>query len=308
VNSSTSSFKSYVATLLGLIAAVSLTALLATEWLVRTRVDPNDQVSTHVRLVHSAQEHDAGFGDSHMSCGFYPPPGMVNLAFLSENIESLEYKARAYFVKRTPGRVMVQADAHMFAAHYHVAPARGYNQAYDRPAEEQRTLYIRALEAYHRTKLFAYWKVFLRQGFFENRIKVKPNGWAECNDRWATLDRETRQSRARIRAMQHEPTGGFSKSALAVAYGRLLEYLVQRGARVCLVEFPVAGEYLEQIPKERYQAAREWFGAQAQRLGLRYLAHAAVFAESPELFMDMDHLNPEGARDFSERIMRECFD
>ncbi len=306
MNFSTFSFRSYVATLLALVAATSLIGLLATEWLVRTRVEPNDQFPVHLRLFHSAKEHDVSFGDSHMACGFYPPAGMISLAFPGENIGNMKYKARAYFDKRPPGRVIMQADAHMFAR-YRTAPTRGYNESFDQPPGEQSALSVRSLNSYHRPKLFAYWKVWLLKGEFESRTKLNPNGWTECAGHWTAVDPETRKTRARERATLHEPAVDFSHSDFSVKYLRVLDDLVHKGARVCMVEFPVTPDYQREMPRENYQAAQAWFTAQAQRLGLRYLSHAGVYAHKLELFSDMDHLNAQGAREFSQLIYNECF-
>jgi hypothetical protein len=307
VNSFTSSFRTYVATLLALVAATFLVGLSASEWLVRTLVEPNDQFPAHLRLFHSAQEPNAGFGDSHIACGFYPPDGMVNLAFPSESIGNMQYKVLKYFKNRAPARVILQADAHMFAR-YRTVPSPGYNQWFDRKPNEQSEFLAKALNSYHRPKLFAYWKVWFLKGGFESRTKLSPKGWTECADRWLTVDAETRKTRARERAMLHEPAEDFSRSDFAIAYQRLIEDLVRMGARVCMVEFPVTPEYQQAISGHSYQAAREWFSKQAKRLSLRYLAHAGVYADRIELFSDMDHLNAQGAQEFSRRMLTECFE
>jgi hypothetical protein len=280
---------------------------MATEWLVRTRVEPTDQFPVHLRLFHAAQERNASFGDSHAACGFYPPAEMVNLAFPGENIDNMKYKARLYFGKRSPHRVIVQADAHMFAR-YRSAATPGYNESFDRAPDEQSALSLRVLSAYHRPKLFAYWKVWLLKGGFESRTKLSANGWTECTDRWLSVAPETRKTLARERALLHEPAEDFLHSESAVAYERLLKDLLQNGAQVCLVEFPVTADYQQAISRESYRAARAWFSAQAQRLSVRYLAHAGAYADRPDLFSDMDHLTAQGARAFSQRIVSECFE
>lgn len=306
MNSSTSSFRAYVAVLLLFSGAVFLAGLAASEWLVRTRVEPNDQLPAHLRLFHSTHEASVGFGDSHMACGFSPPAGMVNLAFPGENIETIAYKAGTYFSRRVPGRVIVQAEAHMFAR-YRTAATRGYNELFDQAPDEQPGLSIRALGSYHRPKLFAYWQVLWRKGSFESRSKLVQNGATECNDHWTSVLPEARKTQARERAALHQPADDFARSAFAALYQRLLEGLVSKGARVCLVEFPVSPEYKREMPVESYEAARSWFAAQARRLDLRLLPYAGLYAQTPELFSDMDHLTPQGAARFSQRILDECF-
>ena len=307
MNFSTFNFKSYVATLLALVALTCLAGLAATEWLVRARVEPTDQVPVHLQLFHAAQERNASFGDSHAACGFYPPAGMVNLAFPGENNDNMKYKARIYFGKRSPQHVIVQADAHMFAR-YRSAATRGYNESFDQAPNEQSAFSVRTLSSYHRPKLFAYWKVWLLKGGFESRTKLSSNGWIECTDRWLSVAPETRKTLARERAILHEPAEDFLYSDSATAYERLLQELLHKGAQVCMVEFPVTPEYQQAVPQASYQASRAWFATQAQRFSLRYLAHAGAYADRPDLFSDMDHLNAPGAREFSQRIVRECFE
>jgi hypothetical protein len=306
VSFSTSSFKLYVATLLSIIAVSCLVGLLATEWLVRTRVEPNDQFPAHLQIFHSSQKRDAGFGDSHLACGLYPPDGMVNLAFPSESIDNISHKVRKYFDKKLPGHVVVQADAHMFAQ-YRAAPTRGYNEWFDRDSNEQSSLSVRALNSYHRSKLFAYWKVWMTKGGFDSGTKLGANGWTECTGRWLTVAAETRKTLARERAKLHEPAEDFSRNDFAAAYQRLLDDLVKKGAQVCMVEFPVTPDYQQAIAGRNYQAAREWFGSQAKRLSLRYLPYAELYTDRLELFSDMDHLNAQGAREFSRTMFAKCF-
>ena len=104
-----------VALLAATFAGVALLLFSASEALVRTSVLHQDEFIAHAHLFMAARDTDAAFGDSHVARGFYPPKGMVNLAYPSEGIEHMDWKVRSYFADKDPGRVIVQADPHLLA-------------------------------------------------------------------------------------------------------------------------------------------------------------------------------------------------
>jgi hypothetical protein len=231
---------------------------------------------------------------------------MTNLAFPGENIDNLRYKVLVYFKRVAPGRIVVQADAHMFAR-YRTGNDPGYNAAFDLPAEDRTKYSPRVLSNYHRPKLFAYWNVLFRKGGFDSRLKLQANGWTECAGKWIDRSLVERGTQARERAALHVPAEDFATGNLASAYRDALAALRRTGARLCLVEFPVSDEYRAAIAGPLYQEARDWFGSTATEFGARYLAHAARYSAQPEYFSDMDHLNPTGAAAFTQQILPECF-
>jgi hypothetical protein len=192
-------------------------------------------------------------------------------------------------------------------ARYRTKPARGYNALFDRWQGVPSAFSLHSLSGYHRPKLFAYWEVWLRKGAFESRLKVYPNGWTDCNDHWSAIDPQTRKTLARERALLHQPMVNFAEHEFAAAYRGLLAELLRKGARVCMVEFPISAEYRDAILGRAYQATRSWFAAQARQLDVRYMRTADIYAQRPEMFSDMDHLNAIGAKEFSQLIVHECF-
>ncbi|MCP5124402.1 MAG: hypothetical protein H6973_01805 [Gammaproteobacteria bacterium] len=307
MNFCTSSFKSYVLTTLALLTGLCVFALVATEWLIRTHVEPNDHLPTHLRLFQMTTALQAGFGDSHMALGFQPPKDWVNLAFPGESIDTLAYKINVLLARTELTRAIVQADAHMFAK-YRAKQMLGYNEQFGRSPQELDTINLRTLSGYHRPKLLAYWEVWLRKGTFASRTRFHASGWIEGNDNWIALTTEAQEQKARERAALHIPMSDFAVHPFAADYQSLLSNLRNRGIQTCMVEFPVTSTYLHYVDSPNYQAVRIWFAEQARRLNLRLLAYNALYADQPDYFSDMDHLAPKGAHIFSQRIINDCFE
>ena len=87
-----------------------------------------------------------------------------------------------------------------------------------------------------------------------------------------------------------------------------MTYLADRGARLCLVSFPVSPAYLEALAgaEVEHDAAIDFFRSVVPAGTGRFVdARAAV--PDPDQFRDVDHLNTAGAQGFSARLLEMCF-
>lgn len=288
-------------------ASLLLMALLATEWLVRRYVEPNDNLPKHLRIFQEATQSIAAFGDSHVACGFRPLNGAINLGFPGENIENIAHKV-ALFGKRVKlSHVIVQADVHMFAR-YRLGEIQGYDALFEsaeNPLAEA-SHWIRALSGYHRPKLIAYWRVWFNRGTFENHLRLERNGWQECPDRWRSLEPAGRARMAAERVALHQPMERFPNVPFAARYAEMLRDLVRAGVQVCMVEFPVSAEYRERLAGKTADRVRSWFAQLAKATGSRFFAFGDYFHGEPSSFADADHLSPAAAALFTKRILDDC--
>jgi hypothetical protein len=281
---------------------------VSTEVLVRTQVVPQDNLAGHLRLLEVSTQRDAAFGDSHVARGFDAQGSFVNLAFPSENIEDIFSKVERHYSDRQPGRVILQADPHLFAAYRLYAPPQS-----DARSGQEPLLY--SATARHRPQLISYWMAFF-EGWGQLRSKVHQtaNGSLLSEGDFSSLPDRKREMEALRRLVTHRLAHPSAVAAAQSRYRALVRFLMDRNAEVCLVSFPVTHAYLREVQRieisahaQAHSKATAFFSDAAQDMGARYVDARAMIS-APNLFRDVDHLNVEGARVFSTRLLRACFD
>lgn len=295
--------------LLVLVRGFVLTLLLlvaATEMLVRMQVLPQDTWAGHLDLLHTATHADAAFGDSHVARGFAAQGDFVNLAYPSENIEDMSAKVRLHYADRTPGRVVIQADPHLFAAYRLFASSK--------PAGAQfrsgSTPLLHLTSERHRPQLVAYWQAFLEGfGTLESKVNQTPNGALLSQGDFAALPDRAQQLEARTRLTYHALGPADAVVAAQARYTEMIDFLRAKGADICLVSFPVTRAYLATTrdAQSGHQRATDFFRQTAGNTGARYV-DARAHVSSDALFRDVDHLNVAGAKAFYTDLVDLCFD
>lgn len=280
-----------------------LLLIAATEVLVRTQVLPQHTRAGHLELLRTSDHFDAAFGDSHAARGFAARDSFVNLAYPSENIEDMFAKIRTHYATRAPGRVVLQADPHLFAAYRIFAPTTA-NASDQMPA-------LQITADRHRPQLNAYWQAFFEgYGTLASTVQQTGNGALLSQGDFATLSPRAQKLEARTRLQHHALARPDNVTKTQARYAEMLAFLTDRGAEVCLVSFPVTRAYLDasaQAPNARHETAIRFFQDHATQDGVRYVdARAQVLPN--HLFRDVDHLNAAGAEMFYAGLIRQCFD
>ncbi|MEZ5670821.1 MAG: hypothetical protein R3F55_25980, partial [Alphaproteobacteria bacterium] len=220
---------------LGLVVAVMA---LATEWLLRTQVEPQDSWALHQRLLQAPVAPGLAFGDSHVARGFDAPDGWLNLAYPSQTVEQMAADVRAALAVGTPQRVILQADPHMFA------PYRLVREGAEDGAQASSGPLL--ADPRHRAQLVAYWAAFVASGgSLQSGIEQTPRGSLLSPGDLSGLPARRQTFDARARAATHHPYAGFADSGSAAAYEAVVAELAAHGVAVCLVSLPVSPAYLD---------------------------------------------------------------
>lgn len=281
----------------------------STELLIRKQVEPNDTLFFHLDLFCKSRSSDIALGDSHTANGFAATGSFINLAYPNENISAITRKVALYIKNKPPGRIVLQADPHMFAA-YQLKKDVGYISYLEKRDGENSAQVsdIRLLNSYHRSKLLAYWVVFLQHGKLKGTSVMHSNGWLPSTGNWTSVNPEKRVSQARWRADMQRPVDGFEGKQPAREYRNTLNLLVRQGWKPCMVEYPATDELLKYTQADNFAKARAWYRRVAEETGAKYLSYKSIFKNQPELFSNQDHLNPQGAAIFTKTAIHECFD
>lgn len=280
-----------------------LLLVVATELLVRSQVLPQDTRAGHLALLDRANQVDAAFGDSHAARGFAAQDTFVNLAYPSENIEDMFAKVRTHYANRSPGRVVLQADPHLFAA-YRVFAASS------QPRTDASPL-LHAITDRHRPQLNAYWQAFFEgYGTLASTVQQTENGALLSEGNFDALPQRMQTFEARTRLQQHASAEPDAVAAAQDRYAEMLDFLITRGAQVCLVSFPVTHAYRAAAALSSdngHMSATTFFRQKAKETGARYVdARAQVTANNQ--FRDVDHLNAAGATAIYDDLIAQCFE
>lgn len=288
----------------GLWLAVALGGLFcflaASEVLLRRYVEPNDLLYRHMRFLAEATSADVVFGDSHAALGFTGRPPFVNLAYPGEDPLTIESKVRHYFVRRTPRRVVLQADPNQLSERRNRAQERDYlrPEALGGP--------LRVLAERHRSQLLAYWRVALSgEGFHSNRDFRADGAETMAGDFARRSPAERRSEAAQTVAEQRPDFDGAAGRALDVL-ARTAGFIQARGGRVCLVTFPVSAEYRAASARHAgFARALDALDGLAARLGAGRLSLWDAFGDDGR-FANADHLNAAAAEAAAARIVAGC--
>jgi len=304
VNSCTSSSEAaarrWAAWTAALAASFGLLVAGASEWLVRLRVVPNDVHALHLAFFAGARSADAAFGDSRVAYGFSPGEAMVNLADSGDAVETTAFKIRTYYASRDPGRVVLQADPEQFSPRG--GAAEQIAQYLDAPL-------LHSLTPQHRASILTYWRMLLTGAPFRSVLEFNSDGSRFGNDRFDWKLEAAQLADAGRKAMLRRPDRRNWSEPLAAwtDYVSAVDFLLARGARLCLVAFPVSPEFrrfTDGVPE--YEAARAAIARLASERGVRFADFRAA-TDDGRLFYDEDHLNADGARAISPRIVEACF-
>ncbi|WP_170381974.1 hypothetical protein [Ruegeria atlantica] len=284
-------------------AATLAIAILASEALVRLQVLPQDNYANHVSILMATDRPDVAFGDSRTARGFVAGDGFVNLAFPSEGISHMAWKAETHFAELQPGRVILQADPHFFAPY---RLNRRFEPYPELSAEFASPKAFHMAEPRHRVRLPGYWVRFIENGFILNsKIMQTGDGALLSPGDFAALDPRAQMLQARKRAIIHQTGASVLVKRAQVEYAQMLDALVEKGAEVCLVSYPVSQAYMAAVGSSSRDHIR-FFKNEAQRTGVRYV-DARTIVPNQHYFRDSDHLNAAGAKVFSNTLVSLCF-
>ena len=319
VSSSTFSSSRWLLIFFAILTVPTVGFLAASEWLVRVRVLPHDGFEVIAERLHDSTQSNAAFGDSHVAAvNAYDTADFINLGIGATTIRKMDQRVRYYFSKNKPGQVIIQADPHLLAE-YRLEAHGSY------VPEDYSNLRSRALDPRHRGFMLKYWSVelasapikvpsyddlwqaaqSLRQDAPKPAENVQPSPpapspvAAKASLRFnALMDSEI---------LTHTPAHDFEDRDEATIYREMIKFLIGRGAKVCLVNYPVDQFYrvrADAIPA--FAAARKFFEDTAKANRIPYVSFWDRF-DDPSMYQNSDHVNQQGAVIIARESRAACF-
>ena len=105
----------------------------------------------------------------------------------------------------------------------------------------------------------------------------------------------------------HTPVSDFRSREEARIYQDMIKFLIARGAKVCLVNYPVDRHYRERadaIP--RFAQVHEFYKELARENHIPYVSFWSRF-DDPSMFQNTDHVNQNGSPILAREARLACF-
>jgi hypothetical protein len=147
-------------------------------------------------------------------------------------------------------------------------------------------------------------------------VKVLTQEWqtliaTRSDANWAMIEHSKRRILTLHRLAAQNPVSGFEDTAGARELEQAIDFLIERGAKLCLFRTPVTSDYIElsrQLPESRYDAFLDFSRRIATRRGVPFVNFSDldyVFDDSN--FINQDHLTGRSAADIWPVVKRACF-
>jgi hypothetical protein len=381
VSSSISSFRRWLIVFFALVLGAWIPFVAASEWMLRTYVLPVDGLEHISKKIRESSIPNAAFGDSHAAAvADFDDKDFINLGLGGTTIRQMSERAHYYFSKIRPGKIIIEADSHLFADYRLEAQGTHIPESY---ASHR----LAVFDERHRRFMLDYWERFTAEGLKAKESNRPDQLWqitnglttpetskpassaqpqaapkpvpsnqdpgpasqeqtgvpigkssqpvsaprleppsppqtiergrgASSNDAAASeLKQEKPETgiSAEFSAFMdyevrtHTPVNDFQLRDEARIYAEMLDFLISRGAKVCLMTFPVDRFYRERADKiATYPQVKEFYKTLARERGIPYVSFWSRF-DDPEMFQNTDHVNAKGSAILAAEARRACF-
>jgi hypothetical protein len=306
MSSSTSNSKRYLIVTLSVVLLNGGFFVVASEWLLRVRVAPNQNIERHAEFFRSVTRSGAAFGDSHVAMSIVGDAEIANLGFPGDSLQEVIGKAKLYFTRIPPGKVLLQADPQQLAA-------VRLNKSFDpiRSMFDQETTLLSMLKLsvpIYRNNILGHWQSFLNGAEFRALRTFDPvDGSQTTTTTFADWSEDrVRDFVKRILTDQIHVETEASHPTLQ-QYKNLIQWLTARGAQVCLVAYPVSQPFIAVATGYNSEKSSE---ALYKKLSAETAVKYVNFRRNRypnALFHDPDHLNKNGALLFTPEVHKACF-
>ncbi len=298
--------------IVGIILGLTL-YIFITEIFLRVYVIPNDKLSQIAVSVYESENRDVVIGDSQTVWGFREDyTAFNNLSFDGMPVETMEIILREYYRHKNPNRVIIIAGPQMLAENRVERGDMGFNKffkvniinppfmmyAFERLVSRNLADLPKWINNMPRNKLT--WKSGIEE---KEREEIEKNKWEDIKE-------DTRIEMTRNRIDIQRPVENFHKTRNFNSYYRILDFLKEKNAMVCLLRMPVSVEYQELIHNDAvFLASEAAFKEMARLYEVRYVDFKQIpLSYDASFFINSDHLNEKGSKLFSPIAEKYCFE
>ena len=296
------SSKHYVIFILGTV----LLSLGIAEWIVRAFIVPiPSTIPNQVHLVYTNKNQNVVVGDSHIYRAFIANDNFLNLGRGGTTIPVMKILMEQYFKYQEPGKVIVEVSPQLFSEDYINNDTQGYEQFFNQNYPFPIKVYL------FEPGIGSWMKNIQSPNDFTRLTKDRIEGEAHLTlrSKWQNLSPEVRKVRTKTRIRRQEPNLFAAQEVIRI-YKEMIEFLVTRGADVCMFRTPVDGTYLKFIEgNPSFAKSLEIFEEISTEYGVRFVDFQELnYDFSLDKFINQDHITPAASEDIAPLIYSSCFD
>ena len=299
MNSSISSSKRFVIYLLSVSGIVLITLLGGMEYFLRQQQLINAENDDYKSRFVNGKAPWVALGDSHSANALVSTTWLDNLGQASDNLGSIEGKIDIILMGRANLKgVILPADPQVFS-YYRLTADQAERVTNLRNVENNTRLLIFRPEYRPYLSRLA-WSLITNPIRRINQSNTPPNQLKKVAKNSALWRRDVA-----LRAQLHTPITNLLEHNAATRYRALVERIMRKNIKVCLVAYPVSELYREMTAEPAgFRAARRFFKALAADTGARLVDQSDAFPENA--FNDPDHLLASEAPAFTNVLHQAC--
>lgn len=321
MRSFTSSFKFRVAAFVAILVATMAMSEIYCRWSRQF----SDFSFSYIKLLMEADATQSVLGDSHVGWKQHIP-GYAFLGQPGQQPEELLHLVHYLYDRLPPGKVILEASPQWFGG-YHwnrkplltaraLPPSIFGFQPLVLSEVYSRALFDNVVEdgiAFARTIIPGARAEVPRPSDHEVQQLVTEWQAVDLGNRliWSTFPADKRRILTASRVYDQNPVKDFRASKAAVAYQRAIEFLLERGAKVCLFRTPVTADYLatsKLIADSRYEEFDQYIKELSLSLSVRSVDFRELaFEFDNSKFFNQDHMNDQAAAIVWPLVARSCF-
>ncbi|TDR23771.1 hypothetical protein [Marinicella litoralis] len=261
-------------------------------------------VPKRIHSVYASDNPNVAIGDSHIYRSFIDQHKYLNLGRGGSTIPVMDLFIRNYFKYRTPNQVIVEASPQLVSEIHLEWHDKNHNNFFN-------------INQWFVPKIYFFEKGIAQQlasiNSWKSLKQALTRDWPNEMDKssyWVNLDEEERLKRTLSRVDFQEPMMGTEAADNYFSiYRNMLEFLLEKGADVCVLRTPVDESYLQYISdREPYQASLQQFKQIAETLNIKYVDFRELAMDFDlAAFINQDHLMPTKSKEFSALVDQACY-
>ncbi|TDR23769.1 hypothetical protein [Marinicella litoralis] len=286
---------------------ISLVVFVVTaEWFLRAVVVKMPRSTPQlIDRVYQSKLTDVVAGDSQMYRAFVAEKSFINLAKRGNPIPAVDIVLRNYLLDKHPGKVVIQASPQLFAKPQLERNTQRYDQYFNIVSTPFK-LYVFERGITEFMSAFDSMDQIMAAYHASNDEDLRAN-----SQYWLKLTDQQRQQKTRSRVKHHLPYMDSDESKeFQAKYRQMVEFLISKGAEVCMVTPPVSELYLTYSRElAAFDAAMAFFTDVSSEYGITHVGHHQLNTNYPkEYFINQDHITPSASKEFAASVLGACFD
>jgi hypothetical protein len=275
------------------------------EWVVRIYIVPVPSTTPYqVNLIYTKDNQNVVVGDSQAYRAFIANDDFLNLGLGGTTIPMMKIIVEQYFKYQDPGKVIIEVSPHLFSDDYISRDTQGYegyfNQNYPFP-----------IKIYLFEPGIGSWLENIKSfDDFSRLAEDRRDGEAHLTitGNWINISQKTRLIRTRNRIRKQVPDIKAAQEVIKT-YEETVEFLLKRGAEVCMFRTPVDQTYLGLIEDNpSFTESLEIFQKISMEEGVRFVDFRDLnYAFSLDKFINQDHITPKASAEIAPLVANACF-